>query len=112
MTYSPEHIEIAKEIMRVSKRLEKASKEIFGMADTKAEAEREYRKALAKRIMELRAQGLPATICSDVARGEVADLKFNRDLSDGKFKAAIESLGAIKVQASMMQTIHKRYDNI
>jgi len=107
-----EHIEIAKKIMQVSDRLEKASKEIFPMADAKAQAEREYRKALAMRIMELRAQGLPATICSDVARGDVADLKFERDLSEGKFKAAIESLGAIKVQASMMQTVHKRYDNL
>lgn len=113
MTYQPpEHIEIAKELREVSKRLDTASKGIFTLAREKAEKERDYRKALAQEIMKLRAEGLPATLINDVARGRVADLKFSRDLSTDTFKASIESLGATKVQASVLQTVHKKYNNL
>ncbi len=109
---APEHIEIAKEMRKVSDRLEKASKEMFNMAREKAEKEREYRMRLAQEIMIVRSTGLPAVLVSDVARGNVADLKYERDLSADLFKAGSESLGAIKVQASLLQTIHKKYDNL
>jgi hypothetical protein len=108
----PEHIEIAKEMREVSKRLDVASKEIFRMAREKATKERDYRKALSQEIMLVRSSGVQASLAGDVARGNVADLKFERDLSTDLFKAAIESLGATKVQASVLQTIHKRYDNL
>lgn len=109
---TPEHIEISKEMRKVSDRLEKASKEMFNMAKQKAEKEREYRMRLAQEIMIVRATGLPATLVLDVAKGNVADLKFERDLSADTFKAAIESIGAIKVQASLLQSVNKRYDNL
>ncbi|MGG4288355.1 hypothetical protein ABEW81_11215 [Priestia megaterium] len=109
---TPEHIEIAKEMRKVSDRLDAASKEIFRMAKEKAEKEMIYRKRLAQEIMIVRESGLPAVLVSDVARGNVAELKFERDLSTDLFKAGIESLGAIKVQASVLQSIHKRYDNL
>lgn len=53
-----------------------------------AEAERAYRKALSRRITELRAE-LPATVCKDVARGEkaVADLRYTRDVAAGVLEA-------------------------
>lgn len=112
MTYTPELIEIAQELRGTSKRLDSASKEIFRMAKEKAEKERDYRKALAQQIMIVRESGVPATLVSDVARGNVADLKFERDLATDMFKAGIESLEAIKVQASVLQSIHKRYDSL
>lgn len=58
-----------------------------------AEAERAYRKALASKILELKAGGLAATTCGDVARGEsaVADLKFKRDVAEGVKEAAVQS---------------------
>ncbi|MED3974587.1 hypothetical protein P4639_14435 [Priestia megaterium] len=109
---TPELIEIAKEMRRVSDRLDKASKSMYGFADQKAEKEREYRMRLSQEIMKVRATGLPATLVLDVAKGNVADLKYERDLSADTFKAAIESLGAIKVQASLLQSIHKRHTDL
>lgn len=54
------------------------------------EAERAYRKALAVRITELRAEGTPATACADLARGDkhVADLRYRRDVFEGVREAA------------------------
>lgn len=58
-----------------------------------AEAERAYRSALAAEIVKLRAEGMAATACGDVARGNpaVADLKFKRDIAEGVRDAAAQS---------------------
>jgi hypothetical protein len=54
-----------------------------------AEAERAYRQELATRILTLRADGLPATVCADVARGErkCSDLRYARDVAAGVLDA-------------------------
>jgi hypothetical protein len=59
-----------------------------------AEAERAYRKALADKIVRLRAEGTPVTAAADVARGseEVVELKFQRDLKEGMKEAAQQSI--------------------
>lgn len=105
---SPEMIEIAQEMRAVCKRLDDASRVMHKYARTKAEKERDYRKALAQEMIKLRAEGLPATLIGDLARGQTADLKFERDLSTDLFKTNIEALGAIKIQASVLQSIFKR----
>lgn len=109
---TPEHIQIAKEIMRVSQRLERSGNALFKRADDKAENEREYRQALAQEMLKLKAEGFPVTLIADISRGNVAHLKYKRDLSDGQFKAAVEAVGALKTVASMLQTVHKKYDNL
>ena len=50
-----------------------------------AEAERQYRMLLAKEILTMKAQGTPATVCQDLARGVplVADLRYKRDVAQG-----------------------------
>jgi hypothetical protein len=55
-----------------------------------AEKERVYREALAKRITELRAEGISVTLCGDLARGDsrVAGLKYERDVAEGVREAA------------------------
>jgi len=55
-----------------------------------AEAERVYRKALAEKIVRLRAEGAAATTAADLARGEaqVAELRYRRDVAEGIVEAA------------------------
>lgn len=74
----------ASELQReVEDRLRKTSRDL-------AEAERAYRKKLSERIVELKAEGMAATTCGEVARGEkgVADLRYQRDVAAGVFEAA------------------------
>ena len=52
-----ETIQIMQELYQASLRLDKASKEIFSIAKQSAEAEREYRKALAQEIIILKSSG-------------------------------------------------------
>lgn len=58
------------------------------------EAERAYRKALAIRITQLRAEGTPATVCLDMAKGDpkIADLRYNRDVAEGVREAAASAI--------------------
>ncbi len=55
-----------------------------------AEAERVYRKALAKKIAEHHGEGVAWTVCQDMARGDdsVADLRYERDVKKGVLDAA------------------------
>lgn len=55
-----------------------------------ANAERAYRVALAKKIVELHAGGAAWTVCQDLARGDktVADLRYARDVAEGVKEAA------------------------
>ncbi|SDI15478.1 hypothetical protein SAMN05192534_12350 [Alteribacillus persepolensis] len=104
--------EITKEMYETTKRIDKASKEVFKLAKNRAETERIYREALAKEMMKLRNEGIPATQINDLARGNVAYLKFERDLALELHRSALSSLGAIETQASVLQTISRYQETI
>lgn len=60
-------------------------------AEEAAEKERDYRQALAAKIVELRADW-PATTCENMAKGDehIALLRYERDVALGKRKAAAQ----------------------
>lgn len=68
----------------------KAEQEIRDAFRLYGEAERSYRRALAQKITELRANGIAVSIVADLARGDahVADLRLRRDIKDGVREAA------------------------
>lgn len=68
---------------------EAAETELRNSAREFALAEERYRVALAKRIVELRADSQAATLCADLARGtkDVAELRRLRDIADGVYEA-------------------------
>lgn len=98
---------VTQEIHAASQRLSKSANALFGLGRAKAEAERDYRLALSQEILRLRADNVPVSIVTDLAKGNVADALFKRDLSEAQFKAGIEAADAIKVQVSALQTILK-----
>ncbi|MGM0807550.1 MAG: hypothetical protein ACQET8_22855 [Bacillota bacterium] len=98
---------ITRELYTASNRLSQAGNEIYRMAKEKADAERAYRLALSQEITKLKMEGLSVTLIADTARGNVADLKYQRDLAEGQFKASIEALKALQVQVNSLQSIAK-----
>ncbi|MFD1179515.1 hypothetical protein ACFQ3W_24905 [Paenibacillus puldeungensis] len=100
-------INITQEIHAASQRLSKSADALFSLGKAKAEAERDYRLALAQEILKLRAEKVPVTIIENLAKGNVSELLFKRDLAETQFKAGIEATDAIKVQVSALQTILK-----
>jgi hypothetical protein len=69
-----------------------------------AQAERDYKVALARKMMEEREKGTPVTIISDICKGdsEIARLRFERDCSEVVYKSAIEAIQSIKLQIRIL----------
>lgn len=98
---------ITQEIHDASKRLSKGADLLFALARDFAAAEKEYRAELAREIMRLKDAGMSVTLIPDIARGNVAEQKFARDLCEAKYQAGRESLRAIETQVSALQSILK-----
>lgn len=98
-------VNITKELYEGSKRLAEGSQEIFKLAKIAAETERDYRIALAKEKVRLRDEKMPVGLIEDVARGNLADLRFERDLAREKYIAGRDSMKAIAVQINALQSI-------
>lgn len=85
---------------------ELALRELGPRAKAYAESERAYRVALASKILELKADGYPATLVPDLARGdkEVARLKVARDCAEALYKAADHGVNLYKMEARLMDS--------
>lgn len=95
------------ELRKATIRLSKASREVMRMAHKRAETERDYRMALSKEIITLRHEGVQATLIADLSRGNVAQLKYERDLSMELHRSAMSSIGALQVEIQSWQSILK-----
>lgn len=70
-----------------------------------AQADRDYRVALAQEILLQRNKGTPATIMSDLCRGkpEIADLRLHRDICEANYKANLEAINVWKIQIKVLE---------
>ena len=93
------------EIQRCLDLLDVALREIGKRGAEYANAEAEYRSALATKILELREEGLPVTITPDVARGthHIAMLKLDRDCKEAMYKAALEAINTYKLKIRILE---------
>lgn len=87
------------------KLLDAALHQLGKRGKTYAEAECQYRMELAKEMLEKREAGLPATILSDVCRGErkIARLRFDRDCAEALYKAALEAINCYKLEIKLLE---------
>ncbi len=85
--------------------LDKALEQLGRRGRTYAEAERCYRVALRQEILKERDKGTPVTVISDICRGdtEIARLKFERDVAEAVYKAAMEAVNVYKLEINIMR---------
>lgn len=97
-------IDLISEIGAKSAMLDAAVKQLGVRGKAYAQAERDYRVAMARKIMEERGKGTPVTIISDLCRGnsEIAKLRFERDCAEVVYKSALEAINAIKLQIKIL----------
>lgn len=109
----PEIAKIAEEMYKAGRRLEGAADGLYTLAADLAKAEKEYREALAIKIIEIKDKER-ATLVPDLARGdkEVVSLKYKRDLAEFRYKAGRDSVEAIRSQLSALQTIYNRQTEV
>ena len=70
-----------------------------------AVAYRDYRMLLAKRLLQLKAEGMPVTMAYDVARGDtlVANAKLKEIATESLYKACQENINSIKIQIKILE---------
>ena len=85
--------------------LNTAQKEFCNRGRTWAAAERDYRVALAKKILSERDKGTPVSIISEICRGseEISALKFTRDCAEVVFISAMEAIYGYKLQIKVLE---------
>jgi hypothetical protein len=105
-------VKISEEIYTAAKRLQKSGDKLFTLAKEYAMAEQKYRQALGMEIIKLREQKVPVSIVGDVARANIAEIKFNRDLAETVYKTAKVKVESLRVEISALQTLYKRQDEI
>lgn len=96
--------DLISEIGAKSSLLDMAIKQLGIRGKAYTQAERDYRIAMARKVMEEREKGTPVTIISDVCRGnpEIAKLRFERDCSEVVYKSAMEAINAMKLQIRIL----------
>jgi hypothetical protein len=99
-------------ILQANKRINEIRQNIYSQVQTKAQAEREYRTALGQEKLKLKSEGMNITLIDDIAKSNVSELKFKRDVAEDLFKASIESLKALQAELSGLQTIARYQKDI
>lgn len=107
-------MELLLELSNKTRLLDAAIRELKARGSSYAQAERDYRVAMAKRILVERDKGTPVTIISDLCRGdaEIAKLRFERDVAEVVYKSAQEAINGYKLQIRILDSqIEREWGN-
>jgi hypothetical protein len=93
------------ELKKYRDKLDKAITELKNRGQKKAQAEHDYRIALAKEILLQRSDGVPVTVISDICRGkeEIAKLKLERDVLETLYESCMQAIYATKINIDLIQ---------
>jgi hypothetical protein len=98
-------VDLLTDLQQTIREMDKALYALRPAGDKLAGATRDYQVALAKEQLKEREAGLPATLISDMSRGDstVADLRFARDCADVNYGAVQESINVWKLKARLLE---------
>ena len=99
-------IEIAQ--MKAYKSMEESNKNALEKDIETAEHIKEYEMELAKEMVRLRADGTPASMVERVARGSVAEIKFNASVAEAEARASKENINIKKKIFDSLEATKKR----
>ena len=99
--------QLIEQLKKLGVELHTANQKLYESAEEKAKAEREYRKALAVKELELKQEGYPATLIIDLARGDekVSLLKLERDKQVAIYESCKYEINALHDRISIGQSI-------
>lgn len=86
--------------------LDKAINDLAKNGYDLAQKEKEYKIAVNKKALELRADDMPVTLINQVIYGyeEIAALRFARDTAEVKYNANQEYINTIKLQIRILES--------
>ena len=101
-------------LTNLQKQLDVSVKQLRKSGSDYAEAYKNYRIALAQELVRLKERNIPATLCGDLARGdiEVAKKKFQEIATEAIYKANLESINSLKIQIKVLEAqIEREWSN-
>lgn len=107
-------MELWEHIEEKSNLLDKAIKDLAKNGYDLATKEREYKIAVNKKALELRADDMPVTLINQViyGYGDIAKLRFDRDTAEVKYNANQEYINTIKLQIRILEgQLSREYGN-
>ena len=98
------------EIENKSKHLDDAIHQLATNGIDLANKEKEYKIALNKKALELRAEDMPVTLINQVIYGydDIALLRLARDTAQVKYNANLEYINTIKLQIRILENQMQR----
>lgn len=84
-------------------------KDLLRKGKAKAESERDYRIALAQKMLVEREKGTPVTILGDICRGDrnIAEAKMERDIAETLFEIVMQKIYSLKMEMSILEMFYK-----
>jgi len=107
-------MELYIELKQKRELLDKAINDLASNGYDLAAKERDYKIAINKKALELRAEDMPVTLINQVIYGyeDIAKLRFERDTAQVKYNANIEYINTIKLQIRILENqISREYGN-
>ena len=107
-------MELWEHIEEKSNLLDKAINDLAKNGYDLANKEREYKVAVNKKALELRADDMPVTLINQVIYGyeDIAKLRFDRDTAEVKYNANLEYIQTIKLQIRILEgQLSREYGN-
>lgn len=98
------------EIEKKSKHLDDAIEQLATNGIDLANKEKDYKIALNKKALELRAEDMPVTLINQVIYGydDIALLRLARDTAQVKYNANLEYINTIKLQIRILENQMQR----
>lgn len=98
------------EIEKKSRHLDDAIEQLATNGIDLANKEKEYKIALNKKALELRAEDMPVTLINQVIYGydDIALLRLARDTAQVKYNANLEYINTIKLQIRILENQMQR----
>ncbi len=103
-------VRIADEIEAKIKLLEAGRDGLKERAINKADTLGAYRKGMEIATITLRAEGTPATLIKDLARGACSEQERNMDLAESMYKIQITKIDSIKAELNGKQSIFSKME--
>jgi len=94
------------EIEKKIEMLDKAIKDLANNGYDLAKKEKEYKVAVNKKALELRAEDMPVTLINQVIYGyeDISNLRFDRDVAQVKYNSNQEYINTIKLQIRILES--------
>lgn len=102
------------ELEEKRKLLDRAIEQLASNGYDLASKERDYKIAINKKALQLRAEDTPVTLINTIIYGydDIAALRFERDVAEVKYNTNLEYINTIKLQIRILENqLNREYGN-